>query len=80
MFEVIRNWLNNGRNYQEGLSIYCHYGDNDFLKSMLQRSETPYNRQKLADLLTQLMEGAAPGNIADQSDDQPSQKRGAGSD
>jgi hypothetical protein len=74
MFEAIQSWLKNGSNYQEGLSLYSRYGDNNFLVSILQRSETPFNRQKLNTLLTELAEGAAPGNVADPADDHPSQK------
>jgi len=75
MFEAIQSWLQNGSNYQEGLSLYGRYGDNGFLLSMLQKSESPFNRQKLSDLLTGLMETAAPGNIAGESVDQTSQEK-----
>lgn len=48
MKEALRNWLNGGRNYQDGVRLYLSYGNNQLLKDLFTKEhETDFKRQRL---------------------------------
>lgn len=53
--ELINLWLNGNQDYKLGLEIYNRFGDNDFLKSILNNAEDEYNQERLIEELTTLL-------------------------
>jgi hypothetical protein len=54
--DVIRKWINGGRNYQVGVTLYLTFGDDDTLKKLFtQEHETEYKRKRLLAALQELI-------------------------
>lgn len=51
MSKEISSWLENGSNYQEGVSLYDRIGSDNFYKRLFQRGENAFNKKKLAEAL-----------------------------
>ncbi len=52
----IESWLNRDDDYSIGLSFYLRLGKSDFLKNMLAKGESVYNRQRLRKELFAIVE------------------------
>jgi hypothetical protein len=64
----IESWLSRDDDYQEGLSLYLRFGNNDFLKNLFAKGETVFNRSKLRKELTQIGEEIAEDNQEKKTD------------
>lgn len=55
--EIIRNWLNGPRLYEEGVSLYSQFGNNNILKKILaSEAWSQFKEDKLVEALKQLMQ------------------------
>ena len=54
--DAIHQWLQSTQNFNEGVSLYATYGDNEFLKKLFQSGPDAYNKQKLVEVLKKLIE------------------------
>lgn len=58
--DFIKEWLNSGRNYAEGVKIYLTYGkEQKFINLFNEPIQTAFKEKKLAEVLTQLYKGNA---------------------
>lgn len=55
MRELIIRWKKSGKKYDDGVSIYVKYGDNDSLKKLLQKEQTEYCKNRLSEELDLLL-------------------------
>lgn len=60
MVNAINSWINNGCNYLEGVALYNQYGTDSYLKRILKKSDSDFNRQKLNAALVELRDSVPP--------------------
>jgi hypothetical protein len=51
------HWLKSDQKYSEGVNLYVLHGQNEALKKMLLRGESPFGRRKLVQEITALSKG-----------------------
>ena len=56
--EEIREWLESGQDYAQGVALYAQHGRSAVLRSTLAYGETEFTRGKLVHALQQLLAGA----------------------
>lgn len=67
--QIIVNWLNGPRNYIVGRMLYQQFGTNKQLKELFaSKGDTPFNRQKLSEVLTDIAAGTKPSAPAKASE------------
>lgn len=61
-FQSITKYLLSDQDYKAGIELLNKYSDNSFLKKMLGKGETPYNRKKLIEELRRIEQATAKGS------------------
>jgi hypothetical protein len=53
--QVVKDWLNGSRDYDEGVALYMQYGDDKDMKALFREYRTSFKEKKLVELLKGLL-------------------------